>query len=451
MNSEQNNSKFKIQNSKLSDDIAIKVSNLTKIYHLYDKPQDRLKEALNPFRKSYHHDFYALNDVSFEIKKGETVGIIGKNGAGKSTLLKIITGVLTPTSGSVEVHGKIASLLELGAGFNPEMTGMENIYFNGTVMGFSKKEMDGKVDAILKFADIGEFIYQPVKMYSSGMFARLAFSVAINIEPEILILDEVLSVGDMVFQAKSIAKMKSMIKNKNITVLFVSHDTSAVKSICKKAIYIDAGKLISFSTSDIIIEAYFNDMISQKQFTNEKIDHNIKDEIDNTKIELFQKDAEFEKRASFQRIQNGKADFVNIYLLNHNGKKAIQFEYGEQVTLRMAIKANEDIRTLGYGYHIRDSNGVDLVYSDSFIENCTIRDINANEYYIVNWTFELKLSEDNYNIAAVLSIPKDLNIGDVDFCDFIPLAVQFSVQKRSPYELYAKTYWDNNVKVEKVD
>ena len=151
----------------MHDDIAIKVNNLTKVYHLYDKPQDRLKEALSPFRKSYHHDFYALNDVSFEIKKGETVGIIGKNGAGKSTLLKIITGVLTPTSGNVQVNGKIASLLELGAGFNPEMTGLENIYLNGTLMGFTHEEMENKIDAILEFADIGEFIHQQVKTYSS--------------------------------------------------------------------------------------------------------------------------------------------------------------------------------------------------------------------------------------------------------------------------------------------
>ena len=177
----------------MDNNMAIKVQGLTKIYHLYDKPQDRLKEALNPFGKSYHHDFYAMNDVSFEIKKGETVGIIGKNGAGKSTLLKMITGVLTPTSGSIETVGKISSLLELGAGFNPDMTGLENIYLNGTLMGFTKEEMETKVDAILEFADIGEFIYQPVKMYSSGMFARLAFSVSIAVEPEILIVDEALA------------------------------------------------------------------------------------------------------------------------------------------------------------------------------------------------------------------------------------------------------------------
>lgn len=197
--------------------IAIKVQNLTKVYKLYDKPIDRLKEALHPLKKKYHKDSYALNDVSFEIKKGETVGIIGKNGAGKSTLLKIITGVLTPTSGHVHVNGRIASLLELGAGFNPEYTGIENIYLQGTLMGYSHEEMKAKVDEILAFADIGDFVYQPVKMYSSGMFARLAFAVAINVDPDILIVDEVLSVGDIAFQSKCFNKFKEFQRgNKSI-------------------------------------------------------------------------------------------------------------------------------------------------------------------------------------------------------------------------------------------
>ena len=239
----------------MNDNIAISIQNLTKIYHLYTKPQDRLKEALNPFKKSYHHDFYAMNDVSFEIKKGETVGIVGKNGAGKSTLLKMITGVLTPTSGSIEVNGKIASLLELGAGFNPEMTGYENIYLNGTLMGFSKEEIDTKVDAILEFADIGEFIQQPVKIYSSGMFARLAFSIAINVEPDILIVDEVLSVGDARFQSKSIKKMES-IRDNGTTILFVSHGIEQIKRFCNKAIWIDNGNLKQIGNQTLVSDLY---------------------------------------------------------------------------------------------------------------------------------------------------------------------------------------------------
>lgn len=207
----------------MSEDCAIKINHLSKVYKIFDKSSDRVREALNPFGKRYSKDFYALNDVSLTIKKGETVGIIGKNGAGKSTLLKVITGVLTPTSGSIQVNGRIASLLELGAGFNPEMTGIENIYMNGTIMGYSKDEMDARLQNIIDFADIGDFINQPVKMYSSGMFARLAFAVNAFVEPDILIVDEALSVGDAFFQAKCIDKMKKMME-KGTTVLFVSHD-----------------------------------------------------------------------------------------------------------------------------------------------------------------------------------------------------------------------------------
>lgn len=189
---------------------AISVKDVTKIYRLYEKPIDRLKEAMSITHKNYHRDFYALNGISFDVNKGETVGIIGTNGSGKSTILKIITGVLTPTTGEVEVDGVISALLELGAGFNMDYTGIENIFMNGTMMGFSRKEMEAKLQDILEFADIGDFVYQPVKTYSSGMFVRLAFALAINVEPEILIVDEALSVGDVFFQAKCYRRMEEI-------------------------------------------------------------------------------------------------------------------------------------------------------------------------------------------------------------------------------------------------
>lgn len=222
------------------DEITIKVQNLSKIYKLYDKPIDRMKEALSISKKRYGKDHYALHNISFEVQKGETVGIIGRNGSGKSTLLKIITGVLTQSTGNVVVNGKVSALLELGAGFNPEYTGIENVYLNGTMMGYSKEEMDKRVEPIIQFADIGEFINQPVKTYSSGMFARLAFAVAVNVEPEILIVDEALSVGDMRFQIKCMDKMKEMMQG-GATVLFVSHDTNAIRRFCTRAIWLDNG------------------------------------------------------------------------------------------------------------------------------------------------------------------------------------------------------------------
>ncbi|MDQ1245236.1 MAG: lipopolysaccharide transport system ATP-binding protein, partial [Campylobacterota bacterium] len=239
----------------MNKNTAIKVQNLTKTYKLYDKPIDRLKESLHPFKKKYHREFYALNDVSFEIKKGETVGIVGKNGSGKSTLLKIITGVLTPTSGKISVHGKISAILELGAGFNPEMTGLENVYLNTSINGMSKKETDSKIKEIVEFAELGEFINQPVKTYSSGMKARLAFSVSISVEPDILIVDEALSVGDAAFARKCFAKMEE-IRSRGATILFVSHSEGSVVALCNRAIWISNGKQIIDGTPKLVTGLY---------------------------------------------------------------------------------------------------------------------------------------------------------------------------------------------------
>ncbi len=240
----------------MSNNIAIKVENLSKVYKLYDKPTDRLKESLHLKGKKYHKDFYALNDVSFEIKKGETVGIIGKNGSGKSTLLKIITGVLSPTSGKITVNGKVSALLELGAGFNPEYTGIENIYFQGNLMGYTKEQMDSRLQDILDFADIGDFIYQPVKMYSSGMFARLAFAVAINVEPDILIVDEALSVGDMQFQNKCIRRMEEFTTDSNKSIIFVSHDIGIMTKFCNNVLWLNDGSRRQYDIAKETLKSY---------------------------------------------------------------------------------------------------------------------------------------------------------------------------------------------------
>lgn len=239
----------------MSDDIAISVDHLSKVYKIFDKPADRVKEAFHPFHKRYSRDFYALKDISFEVRRGENIGFIGRNGAGKSTLLKLITGVLTPTTGTISVNGNVASLLELGAGFNMEMTGIENIYMNGSIMGHSKEEMDGLLDGIAAFADIGEFIHQPVKMYSSGMFARLAFAVNAFVEPDILIVDEALSVGDSSFQIKCMKKMRELMES-GTAVLFVSHDIGAIRRFCNRAFWLDHGELKQQGETNLVADAY---------------------------------------------------------------------------------------------------------------------------------------------------------------------------------------------------
>ena len=236
---------------------AIELKHITKTYAMYAKPTDRLKEALDFRRRSYHDTFYALNDVNIHVKKGEMIGFIGENGSGKSTLLKIITGVLTPTSGEMQINGNIASLLELGSGFNPEYSGYDNIYLNGMVLGFTKEQVDEMVDDIISFADIGDHLYQPVKTYSSGMFVRLAFAVAINVDPEILIVDEALAVGDLEFQLKCMEKFTEF-RNAGKTILFVSHDVNAVRRFCDRVYWLKNGVVENEGETMEVTEEYEN-------------------------------------------------------------------------------------------------------------------------------------------------------------------------------------------------
>ena len=436
--------------------LAIKAENLTKIYKLYEKPLDRVKESLNPFGRKYHTNFYALNDVTFEINKGETIGIIGQNGSGKSTLLKMLSGVLTPTFGSITVNGRVSALLELGTGFNPELTGIENIYLNGTIMGFNREQMNDRLNDILSFADIGDFVHQPVKMYSSGMFVRLAFSVATSVQPEILVVDEALSVGDMFFQAKCLTRMKQMM-DKGTTLLFVSHDTGAIKSICQKCILLNKGKMIYYDKADKVVEEYFALKVKSEQSVFETEEGEKSNELlpdiladEQTKSVAFYNNAEFQKRAAFQRIQNRKAGFINIQLLNEKGYEIASIDYEQNVILRMAVEVNEDLPYLCYGYHIRDKNGIDVVYSDSAIENRNIDSPKKGDRYLIDWKFKASLIQGTYNIACVLSIPINLEIGQVEFCDFVPLAVQFNMAPRKGAQMYGNVHWDNFVNIENV-
>ena len=238
---------------------SVEVNDLSKVYHLYNKSSDRLRETFSIKKKKYSKDHYALRDINLSIKHGESVGIVGTNGSGKSTLLKLITGVVTPTTGEIKTKGKIAALLELGAGFNPEYTGIENIYLNGTMMGYTEEEMEKRVPGIVDFADIGEFIHQPVKSYSSGMFARLAFAVSINVEPDILIVDEALSVGDTRFQVKCIDKMREL-QESGTTILFVTHAIEQIKRFCTRAIWIKNGEVVEDGEASKVVDLYDNFM-----------------------------------------------------------------------------------------------------------------------------------------------------------------------------------------------
>lgn len=441
-------------------DIAISIRNLSKCYHIYATPRDRLKQFLLPRLRRllrlpsarYYDEFWATKDVSFDVRRGETVGIIGRNGSGKSTLLQIICGTLTPTAGEVETQGRVAALLELGSGFNPEFTGRENVYLNGTVLGLTREEIDERMPTILAFADIGAFVDQPVKTYSSGMFVRLAFAVVAHVDPEILIVDEALSVGDAFFQSKCAALMRSLIK-RGTTVLFVSHDTHSVKSLCDKAILLDAGSIVAMGDTSEVVEAYYSRLVAASA---EPFVAMNEDEVPHTTSAVEDRDLVgdatlFNQRADYQRITNQRLRFLNVRLLDESGRDIQAVDFKQRVTLRMVLAIHQDLPEIGIAYHIRDMKGVELVYSDTAQEkNSQLRDLRAGQRYVIDWTFEASLREGQYNFACMASIPKDLTVGAVDVCDFVPFALQFQLGRGSSLPIYAAVHWPNELKIEQL-
>jgi len=370
----------------MSSDVAIRVTNLSKCYLIYDRPQDRLKQSIVPrlqrlIRRqpaSYYREFWALRDVSFEVKKGETVGIIGRNGAGKSTLLQLICGTLTPTYGSVEVNGRVAALLELGSGFNPEFTGRENVYMNASLLGLSRREIDERFDQIVEFADIGDFIDQPIKMYSSGMVVRLAFAVIAHVDADILIVDEALAVGDAFFVQKCMRFLRDFIKRG--TLLFVSHDTPAVVNLCSRAILLNHGKIEMQGEPKEVAEHYLEELYREKQETkavNEiQIEKTCEDEIEDfhdmrrelilssnlrNDIEVFKFDPD---SPSFGE---GGAKIVSVQLLNFEGKALSWVVGGEMVRLDVKCKILKPIIGPIIGFYIKDRLGQALFGDNTYL------------------------------------------------------------------------------------
>ncbi len=385
------------------NDIAISVKHLTKVYHLYHNPIDRLKESLHPFRKKYHAEHYSLNNVSFDIKKGETVGIIGKNGAGKSTLLKIITGVLTPTSGSMQVNGKIASLLELGAGFNPDYTGLENVYFQGMLMGYSRAEMTTKLGDILAFADIGDFIHQPVRTYSSGMFARLAFSVAINVDPDILIVDEALSVGDVRFQQKCFRKIRNLQLQRK-TILLVTHDISSVVNYCSQVVWLSDGTLQAQGDPETITQKYLSvmnyDQASDITENEGKVLNS--DQITSTDDRLSAN--YWVSTEGLESFGERKLQILQVALLNDRNESQQVFKGGEQVYLLLNIHAHESLEDLIVGFVVNDYLGNAIFGSNSHLHDRKILSFQADHDYVVEFYFSVpSIKNGEYTISPAIA------------------------------------------------
>lgn len=383
-------------------DIAIKADKISKVYRLYDKPSDRFKEALLPGKRR-SKDHYALTDIDLTIYKGETVGIIGTNGSGKSTILKIITGVLSPTEGEMTVDGRISALLELGAGFNMEYNGIENVYLNGTMMGFTEKEIDEKLEAILAFADIGDYVYQPCKTYSSGMFVRLAFAVAINIEPEILIVDEALSVGDVFFQAKCYHKFEEF-KKQGKTILFVSHDLSSIAKYCDRVILLNKGVKLAEGAPKEMIDAYKQVLVGQYQIPDEK-----KGLLDDEEIqELASKAATQGVNPELLEYGTGAANIHNYYITDKNGTKTSAVIKGEAFTIHFDVDFTEDVQAPIFAFTIKNIHGTEITGTNTMYEKAFLEPVKAGDTKKLTFTQDMNLQGGEYLLSfGVTGYEKD--------------------------------------------
>lgn len=414
----------------------MKLDNVSKVYKLYSKSTDRLRETINPFRKKYHIDFFALKDIAFSIGKGETFGIIGSNGSGKSTILKIMTGILTPTSGRVTTSGRISALLELGAGFNPEYTGLENIYLNGTIMGFSKDEMDARMEQIIQFADIGNFIHQPVKTYSSGMFVRLAFAVAINVDPDILIIDEALSVGDVRFQQKCYRKIEDF-RLAGKTVVFVSHDLATVVKFCDRVIWINNGE-IQDEGDPLEVSKKFQAFMMGSELT--KYENKVKVEaVENSATEEVPVPP---LDGSLDMHGDSKAAITGIGLIDFLSQKSTKMvSAGQKVTLSIAVKFFEDVPSPIVGFSVKDKLGNIVTQTNSYVLNTSIDDVEFGTEAVVHFTFMLpSLNDGNYLISP--AVASGTQVEHVQHCwvhDALVIEIVNSQMYRLPGFLFLDT------------
>ena len=379
----------------MDKDVAVKVSHLTKNYKLYKRNRDRLFDALGvPGERFTWHP--ALNDVNLSVKRGETVGIIGTNGSGKSTLLKLITGVLTPTSGTVEVDGHISALLELGSGFNMEYNGIDNIYLNGMMIGFSREEIDSKLDDILKFADIGEYVYQPVKTYSTGMFVRLAFAVAISIDPEILIVDEALSVGDVFFQAKCYHKFEEF-RSQGKTILFVSHDLSSISRYCDRAVILNKGKLLEEGSPKQMIDIYKQLLVGQYPLEDETAGEKgtEDDTAGNRQDALSQAAAEVDTL----EYGSGKATITSYAVIDNKGREINAVNKGEEFLIRMKVRFNEDVPAPIFAFTFKNALGIEITGTNTMLEKAGLEPAHAGDERTITFRQRMTLQGGDYLLS----------------------------------------------------
>lgn len=378
------------------EEIAIAVDHISKVYKLYDKPMDRMVEALGLTKKKKYREHFALSDVSFQVKKGECVGIIGTNGSGKSTILKIITGVLNPTGGTLTVNGRIQALLELGAGFNMEYTGIENIYLNGTMNGFTEQEIESRMQDILDFADIGDYVKQPVKTYSSGMFVRLAFSVAINIDPEILIVDEALSVGDVFFQAKCYHKFEEF-KKMGKTIIFVSHDLSSVSKYCDRVVLLNQGVKLGEGSPKEMIDDYKRVLVGQYELPESKSESSL---LNDEQIQVaVQKKAAKQDTSKLLEYGTKEAVIEQFYMTDDRGTESKSIIKGSEFTIHMKVRFMADLPAPIFAFSIKTVKGTEITGTNTMFEKTFLEPVKAGAVKNITFTQKMSLQGGEYLLS----------------------------------------------------
>ncbi len=434
-------------------DVAIRVSHLSKSYRIWSDPAARLKAPLLsglsrlipadlPARKrlqaradGYVRDFHALRDCSFEVKKGETFGIVGYNGAGKSTLLQLVAGTLTPTSGEVEVHGRIAALLELGSGFDPNFTGVENVFLNGSILGLSDREIRSRFDEIADFADIGDFIHQPVRTYSSGMMMRLAFAISVCVEPQILIVDEALAVGDNYFVNKCFHRLGEL-KARGVTILFVSHSAATVTSLCSRALLLDHGGVLMLGEAEQVVNRY-NQLVREKQSADvQRLSQPAPAPVAGAATAVegrrlgrseFVPDPELEKRCRTTRFGNGAARVVRVRLEDTAGQERGEFLHGQNVVIKFFCEFHEDVEEMVVGYFCRTDTGINLTGTNTRLEGIRLPRQAAGSRAVMLFHTTLPVRPGIYSISVSLTGRRaaDAEKSTIDWAD---LAASFSVR-----------------------
>jgi ABC-type polysaccharide/polyol phosphate transport system ATPase subunit len=376
---------------------ALRVENVSKQYRIYEHPGDRLKETLTRGRWKWHREFWALRDISFEVEAGTTTGIIGPNGCGKSTLLQIVTGTLEPTHGEVWCDGRVSALLELGAGFNPEFTGVENVFMNGALLGFSRKEMTEMLPGIERFAELGDFLHQPVKTYSSGMYVRLAFAVAISVDPQILIVDEALAVGDAVFQHRCMRRIREL-QEAGVTILFVSHDPGAIRALCSRAILLNQGRAIADGKPVDVLNQYQKIIMAREEAYEESESTEGPEDAENeAPLDGLPDSLQYNYRHG-----DGTAVIRGVQLSDSLGRRTGLIETGETLLVRVGIRFNADVEHPVCGLLIRNRHGIHVYGTNTELQRVEFGPVRRNDRIEVTFTFEAWLAPDTYTVTLAV-------------------------------------------------